>query len=107
MAPQQPPLLPSGPETPYCLGSTITLRRTTVGRTPLDEWSARRKDLYQTKHNNHNRQQSMSSGGIRTHNPSKRAATDPRLRPRVHRDRQGAVIFAEIQDSVSRSSHSL
>ena len=28
-------------------------RRTTVGRTPLDEWSARRGDLYLTKHNNH------------------------------------------------------
>jgi hypothetical protein len=24
----------------------ITLRRTTLGRTPLDEWSARRRDLY-------------------------------------------------------------
>ena len=27
------------------------------------------------------------SGGIRTHNPSKQAAADPRLRPRGHRDR--------------------
>ena len=26
-------------------------RRTTVGRTPLDEWSARRRDLYLTTHN--------------------------------------------------------
>ena len=29
-----------------------------------------------------------ASGGIRTHNPSKRAAADPRLRPRGHRDRR-------------------
>jgi hypothetical protein len=36
-----------------------TQRRTTVGRTPLDEWSARRKDLYPTTHNTHNRQTSM------------------------------------------------
>jgi hypothetical protein len=28
----------------------------TVGRTPLDEWSARRRDLYLTTHNTHNRQ---------------------------------------------------
>jgi len=28
-----------------------TQRLTTVGRTPLDEWSARRRDLYLTKHN--------------------------------------------------------
>jgi hypothetical protein len=27
-------------------------------------------------------------GGIRTHNPSKRAAADPRFRPRGHWDRQ-------------------
>ena len=33
-----------------------TQRRTTVGKTPLDEWSARRRDLYQTTHNTHNRQ---------------------------------------------------
>ena len=34
-------------------------RHTTAGRTPLDEWSARRRDLYLTTHNNHNRQTSM------------------------------------------------
>ena len=28
-------------------------RRATVGRTPLDEWSARRRDLYLTTHSNH------------------------------------------------------
>jgi hypothetical protein len=32
-----------------------TQRRTTVGRIPLDEWSARRRDLYLTTHNTHNR----------------------------------------------------
>jgi len=36
-----------------------TQRRTTVGRTPLDEWSARRRDLYLTTHDTHNRQISM------------------------------------------------
>ena len=36
-----------------------TQRRTTVGRTPLNEWSVRRRDLYLTTHNNHNRQTSM------------------------------------------------
>jgi len=53
-----------------------TYRRTTVGRTPLDEWSARRTDLYLPTHNTHNRQTSMPPGGIRTHNLSKRAASD-------------------------------
>ena len=30
-------------------------QRTTVGRTPLDEWSARRRDLYLTTHNIYNK----------------------------------------------------
>ena len=41
-----------------------TQRRTTVGRTPLDEWSARRRDLYLTTHNTHNRQTSMPQVGF-------------------------------------------
>jgi len=40
-----------------------TQRRTTVGRTPLDEWSARRRDLYLTTHDTHNRQISMPPVG--------------------------------------------
>ena len=36
-----------------------TQRRTTVSRTPLDEWPARRRDLYLKTHNTHNRQTSM------------------------------------------------
>ena len=39
-------------------------RRTTVGRTPLDEWSTRRRDLYLTTHNTHNRQTSMPPVGF-------------------------------------------
>jgi len=41
-----------------------TQRRTIVGRTLLDVWSARRRDLYLTAHNNHNRQTSMPSVGF-------------------------------------------
>ena len=39
-------------------------RRTRVGRTPVDEWSARRRDLYLTTHNTHNRQTSMPPVGF-------------------------------------------
>ena len=35
------------------------LRHTTLGRTPLDELSGRRRDLYLTTHNTHRRQTSM------------------------------------------------
>jgi hypothetical protein len=58
-------------------------RRTTVGRTPLDEWLARRSYLYLTTHNI---QQTNihASGGIRTHDLSRRAAADLRLKLRGH-----------------------
>ena len=41
-----------------------TQRRSTVGRTPLDEWAARRRDLYLTAHDTHNRQISMLPVGF-------------------------------------------
>jgi len=41
-----------------------TQRRTTVGRTPLDEWSARRRDLCLTTHNTHKWQTSMLPVGF-------------------------------------------
>ena len=63
-----------------------TQRSTTVGRTPLDKWSARRRDFYLTT------QLSLltdihTPGGIRNHNPNKRPAADALLRPRGHLDR--------------------
>jgi hypothetical protein len=36
-------------------------RQTTIGTTPLDEWSARRRDLYLTKHNTLKTHTSMPS----------------------------------------------
>jgi len=39
-------------------------RRSTVCRTPLDEWSARRRDLYLTTHDTHNRHISMPPVGF-------------------------------------------
>ena len=50
---------PRGPGPPHHRGFTITLRHTTVSRTPLDEWSAWHSDLYLTTHNTHNRQTSL------------------------------------------------
>ena len=81
---QQPPL---GQGPPHYRGFAITLRHTTIGRTPLDEWSARHRDLYLTTHNKYKRQIFMPSVGFKPHNPSKRAAADPRLRPCGHWDR--------------------
>jgi hypothetical protein len=50
---------PSGAGPPQCRGLTITLRHTTLGRTPLHEWSARPTDLYLTTHSIHKTQTSM------------------------------------------------
>jgi len=41
---------------PNYRGFTIILRYTTLGTIPVDEWSARRRDLYLTTHTTHNRQ---------------------------------------------------
>jgi hypothetical protein len=63
-----------------------TRRRTTVGRTPLDEFSARRRDLYLTTHS---QQTNIHAAcGIRTHDPCRQAAADLPPRPRGHWDLQ-------------------
>jgi hypothetical protein len=54
----------SGAESLHYPGFTITQRCTTVGSTPQDKWSARRRDLYLTTHSTHNRQTSMPSVGF-------------------------------------------
>jgi hypothetical protein len=41
-----------------------TQQRTILGRTPLDEWSACRRDLYLTTHNTHSRQIAMPPVGF-------------------------------------------
>jgi len=41
-----------------------TQRRTTLGRSRLDKWSARRRDLYLTTHNTHSRQTSVPPMGF-------------------------------------------
>jgi hypothetical protein len=47
-----------------CWGFEITLRHTTRCRTPLDDWSARCRDLYMTTYNTHKRQTFMSPAGF-------------------------------------------
>ena len=65
-----------------------TQRRITVGRTPLDEWLVRRRDIYLTTQNTTD---IHAPGEIRTHNHSRRAAADLRLRPRGQWDRTALI----------------
>jgi hypothetical protein len=77
---------PSEARPPRRRGFAIILRHFTLDRTLLDELSAQRINLYLTSNNTHKRQTSMPPGGIRTCNPSKLVAANPRLRPQCHRD---------------------
>ena len=71
---------PSGPGPPHYRGFTIPLRHTTLGRTPLDERSARRRDLHLTTQ--YSPETSMPQKGLKPRNRIQRAATDSRLRLR-------------------------
>jgi hypothetical protein len=71
-----------GPGPPHCPGFTITHTQThthtlSLGRIPLDDRSDRRRDLYLTTHNTHNRHSCFCR--YSNSQPSKRAAADPRL----------------------------
>jgi len=62
-------------------GFMITLiEDATIGRTPLDERSAQRRDLYRATHNNHMTQIPMPLAGFELTTPTSELLTDPRLR---------------------------
>ena len=65
-----------------------TQRSTKVGRTPLVEWSARRRDPYLTTHNTRNRQTFVPQWDSTPQSQQASAASDLRLRPRGHWDQQ-------------------
>jgi hypothetical protein len=70
-----------GPVYRWCFKTTF--RHTTFSRTPLDEWSALRRNIYPTIH--HSQEIDLyTPGGTRTRNPSKPAAEDLRLRSHGH-----------------------
>ena len=82
----------SVPRLHHYRGFMITIRHTTVGRTPLDEWSARRRDLYLSTHNTHMTQTSIPPVGFEPAIPANERVGDPRLRPCGNRDYVGSVV---------------
>jgi len=80
---------PIGPGPPHYRGYMTTLRHTTAGRTPLDEGSAHRRDIYLANAQHSKQTDIHATDGIRNHNPSNRAAAHLRLRPRGHLSRKG------------------
>ena len=83
---------PSGSGSSLYRDLTITPSHTTLGRTPLDESSPRRRDLT-WQHTTLSKIRYPCPGRIRNGIPSKRAATDPRLRPRGQYDRHQTLLF--------------
>ena len=68
---------------PY-VGFMITLiGHATIGRTPLDELSAQRRNLYRATHNNHMTQIPMPSAGFELTTPTSELLADPRLGSRT------------------------
>jgi len=53
-----------------CLRFLDHTRHAKLGRTPLDERSARRRDLYLTTNNTHKKQKSMPPAGFETTIPA-------------------------------------
>ena len=74
---------PGGPRHPLW-GSWITFRQATFGTIPLDEWSARRRELYLTTHNAHNKQISIPPLGCKPALPASE-------RPRPHAFHRGYI----------------
>jgi hypothetical protein len=79
----------SGPGPPHYRCFTITLRHTTLGRTPLGMRSARRRDVSISIHSTHKRQTSMPPAGFEPATPASEL-------PRIHAlDRAAAGIGSE------------
>ena len=73
-------------------------RRITFGRTYLEEWSARRRDLYLTTHNTHNRQTSMPPAGFEPTIPASE-------RPQTHTLDRAATGTGYIEISKNKCSN--
>jgi len=64
----------------------------TVGTTPLDEGSVRRRDLCLTTHNTNKRERHTCSRRDSAFSSPKREATDTCLSPRGHRNRSVLLL---------------
>jgi len=91
----------SWPEPPHYRGFDFTVTYTILGRSPLDEWSARYIDLYVTKHNSHKRQTSCPQQDVNpgSHTASGRRPTPPNERPQYEVSK-GNKIYIKMDLSI-------
>jgi len=83
---------PSGPGPLHFRGFTIAFRHATLSRTPLDEWSVRRRGLYLSTYDTHNRQTLMPTVGFEPAIPTSERPQTPRRRRHGYHDRQRIVL---------------
>jgi hypothetical protein len=74
-------------------------RRATFGRIPLDEWSARRRELYLTTHNTHNRQTDKHPCPGWDSNPQSQQASSRRPTPKTAHSKWREIIVMYIFSS--------
>ena len=98
---------PSGPGPPHYRGFTITLRHTTLGRTPLDERSARRRDIYLTTHNTHKKETSMPPAGFEPAIPASERPQNHALDSAATRTGSQPLSSAELGQSAHSYSFSV
>jgi hypothetical protein len=94
-----------------------TQRLTTVGRTPLDEWSSRRRDFYLTTHNNHNRQTSMFPVGFeptipagerpQTYDVDRAATGTGSSRIYMYKNRKETAIYKRWNNTQTTQKHKI
>jgi len=77
----------NSPSGPHYREFMITLRHTTLGRIPLDEWSDHLRDFYLKTHNTHKRQTSMPTAGFESTIPASE-------RPQTHAIDRAAIGIA-------------
>jgi hypothetical protein len=77
-----------------------TQRRTTVGSTPLDEWSARRRDLYRTTHTKLTTNKHPCTR-LDSNQQSKQACGRRPLRPCGHWDRKCRCLLALLKKTLT------
>jgi len=83
---------PSDPRPRHYPGFTITLSHTTLGMNPLDEWSARHRDLYLTTHNTNKKEISMHPSGLETAIPASE-------RPKIHSLESAATGISSLTNT--------
>ena len=98
---QQQPLMGQGPLTFEALRSQSHTPHS-VGLLWTTDWPSQRPLLGNTQHSQERDMQALN--GIRTRNPSKREAVDPRLRPRGHRNRLSCIVYSNVQHNTGKFS---